>query len=132
MPSKFGLAGFGLRYNLDAKRNNFYFGTEIQNGHHEIVVQKYELQAQLVIPTKFGLAGIGLRGNLDPKSKNFHFGMEIQDVQKYELQTQLVIPTKFGLAGIGLRGHLDFFKVSILYLADHAHQIWFDQDWSEW
>ena len=44
MQSKFGLAGIGLKDNLEAKRINFQFGTEIQNGYHEILVQRYELQ----------------------------------------------------------------------------------------
>ena len=44
MSSQFGLAGIGLRCNLEAKSKNFHFGTEIQDGRHEIVVQKYELQ----------------------------------------------------------------------------------------
>ena len=71
MHCKFGLSGIGLTGNLEAKSKNFHFGTEMQDGCHEILVKKYELQIWLVMPTKFGLTGIGLSGDLEAKSKIF-------------------------------------------------------------
>ena len=54
--------------NLEAKNKNFHFCTEIQDGCHEIFVQKYELQTYLVISAKLGFAEIGLRGKFELKS----------------------------------------------------------------
>ena len=40
MPTKFGLAGIGLRGHLEPKNITFHFGTVIQNGWNEIFVFK--------------------------------------------------------------------------------------------
>ena len=44
MPTKFDLTRIGLSGDLEAKSKIFHFGTEIQDGCHDIFVQKYELQ----------------------------------------------------------------------------------------
>ena len=43
MHTKFGLTRIGLSGDLEAKSENFHFGTEIQDGRHVIFFNKYSL-----------------------------------------------------------------------------------------
>ena len=69
MPTMFGLIQIGLSGDLEAKIRIFHFGKEIQDGHHVIFFNKYNLLTQLVMPAKFGLIWIGLRWLKIPDKK---------------------------------------------------------------
>ena len=74
------------------RSKNFHFGTEIQDGHNESCVQKYELQTQLVIPTKFGNHEICVQVWFSLVQLKTQFG-SVKDIVKTHINSQQRLPS---------------------------------------